>query len=569
MNRSRPLLGLAVALAALPAAASAQTVLVRVLASETSAPVFGALTYLVDPAGATVRNGLTDERGRALFVGIPAATYRVRVEMIGMASVETDLFEVAAGTSISKDVRLESSAIQLEGIEVETDGGRCRLRPGEEGLAIAEVWDEARKALTAAALTDAQGTYRYETMMYDRRLDRDFTILDQEESRREGYMLTPFESRPAEDLVTNGFVQPDGRGQIYYAPDAGVLLSDPFLDTHCFRLRRGSGERAGLLGLAFEPTGENRRVVDITGTMWIDGETAELRWLEFTYQQLDPDLRSDDVGGRVDFRRMPAGTWIVPEWWIRMPAVAERVDAEGVRRRFINGYQVTGGLVLEVREAGGRRLGQRVETGGFEGVVLDSLGAPVAGARVGVVGSNQEVYTNGEGRYGITGVNPGRYQIRFVDPTLELIGFVPPAVVRDVVRGEVTTLDYHMPSVGDVLFDLCRETPRPEDSAILAGTVRDGQRRPVEGAQVMVQWTTYRMRSTSERDVRVDGSDTDGFSTTTDSEGFYRFCGVPTDMLLNVRGMNGEQQSPQYELRIGVDRLAVIQAIEIGRAPGR
>ncbi len=70
-----------------------------------------------------MKNTLTDERGRALFIGIPAATYRVRVEMIGMATSESKLFEVADGMSVAREVRLESSAIQLEGIEVDLDGG--------------------------------------------------------------------------------------------------------------------------------------------------------------------------------------------------------------------------------------------------------------------------------------------------------------------------------------------------------------------------------------------------------------------------------------------------------------
>ncbi|NIR40889.1 MAG: hypothetical protein GWO22_34680, partial [Actinobacteria bacterium] len=92
------------------------------------------------------------------------------------------------------------------------------------------MWDEARKALAVASFTDQRGSYRYETMTYNRRMDRDFTILSEEESRREGYMLSPFESRPAEDLVENGFVQREDGDQVYYAPDADVLLSDAFLD---------------------------------------------------------------------------------------------------------------------------------------------------------------------------------------------------------------------------------------------------------------------------------------------------------------------------------------------------
>ncbi|MFB3044332.1 MAG: carboxypeptidase-like regulatory domain-containing protein, partial [Acidimicrobiia bacterium] len=82
------------------------------------------------------------------------------------------------------------------------------------------------------------------------------------------------------------------------------------------------------------------------------------------------------------------------------------------------------------------------EPGGVEGVVVDSLGMLRQGVRVGVVGSNQEVYTNTSGRYSITGLNPGRYQVRFVDPELEAYGFLAEPVARDVIRGQMTALDY-------------------------------------------------------------------------------------------------------------------------------
>ncbi len=419
-----------------PSGASAQTVLVRVVDGESMAPSVGAIASLETPDGTLVRNTLTDERGRALFIGVPVGTYRVRAEMIGMATAQTDVFTLSDGTTINEELRLESSAIQLEGIEVELDAGRCSVRPGQEGLLVARIWDEARKALSAASLTDRSGAYRYETVRYDRRLDRDGIILNEDQEKREGYMSTPFESRPAEDLAENGYVQRDGRDFVYYAPDAAVLLSDPFLDNHCFRLP-GRND-SGLVGLGFEPTGDRKNVPDIGGTMWLDAETAELRWLEFEYQYLDPEMTSEMVGGRVDFERMPNGTWIVPEWWIRMPVMGSQTNFQRERRPYIAQYHQTGGLVLEAREAGGRSLGQRAQTGGIEGVVTDSLGIPLPGVRVGVVGSNQEVYSDRAGQFSITGLTDGRYQVRFVDARLEQAGYIPEPVPKDVIRGEMS-----------------------------------------------------------------------------------------------------------------------------------
>ena len=168
----------------------------------------------------------------------------------------------------------------------------------------------------------------------------------------------------------------------------------------------------------------------------------------------------------MDFRRLPSGAWIVPEWWIRMPAVAQSFDETGFRRLSVSGFHLTGGVVLAIREAGGRSLGGSVPTGGVEGVVLDSLGMFRRGLTVGVVGSPQRVFTNAEGRYSITGLNPGRYQIQIDDAELARYGFSPDPVVRDVIRGEMSTLDYHLPSVGDVLFEACRGESRSEGSAV-------------------------------------------------------------------------------------------------------
>ena len=85
MRFSRVLLAILIAtsLASISTHVNAQTVLARVLDGEDSRPVFGALTYLVDSEGTVLKNALTDQLGRALFVGLEAGAFRVRVEMIG------------------------------------------------------------------------------------------------------------------------------------------------------------------------------------------------------------------------------------------------------------------------------------------------------------------------------------------------------------------------------------------------------------------------------------------------------------------------------------------------------
>ena len=568
MNRLRSL-GIVTALVLASAAGvTAQTVLIRVVDGEAARPMFGALAYLEDASGQTARNALTDERGRALFVGIAPGRYRVRVEMIGMATASTELFDIAAGTTVSEDLRLESSAIQLDGLEVELEAGRCRVRPGGEGLVVAEVWEEARKALSAASFTDQRGSYRYETMKYERQIDRGTgVILSEEQSRRDGYMRTPFESLPAEELAMNGFVQEAGREFVYYAPDATVLLSDEFLDTHCFRMADSRNEN-GLIGLGFEPTGDDKTVPDIQGVMWLDPETAELKWLEFRYTYLDEEMTSPEVGGRVDFQRMPDGTWIVPEWWIRMPVMTTQTDFQGRARAYIARYHQTGGLVLEAKEAGGRSLGQRAETGGVEGIVMDSVGVPLRGVRVGVVGSNQEVFSNANGEFSITGLTEGKYQIRFVDARLESMGYIPEPVARDVIRGEMTRVEYHTPSIGDVLFEACRGVTREEGSVLLAGTVIDARGNPAPDVAVRVTWTGFHTRGGGteiDRNLNNLAQTTDGFQATTTNTGFFRFCGVPANTELILRAERGEAEVEPVTVQIADFETGALRVLQLNR----
>jgi len=538
-------------------AASAQTVLARALDADSGQPISGALAYLVGADGATVRNALTDQIGRAMFVDVAAGEYRVRVEMIGRTTTTSAGFTAAPDAPARVDVRLPSSAIALEGIEVSADD-RCSIRP-EEGLNIARVWDEARKALEAASFTDRSDSYRYATETYERDMDREARVVERETSTtREGFMRVPYSSLPAEELLENGFVQPAGPGgrSTYYAPDAQVLLSDAFLDTHCLRLRSGEGEAEGLLGVGFEPSSDrSRRLPDIAGTLWLDPETAELEWLEYRYVNVLPGIATDLVGGRVDFQRMPDGTWIVPTWWIRMPRLVRENAPSGGTRTRIDGYRQVGGRVLEVRSSRGEAF-LRGETGTVEGSVQDSLGVlPVAGVQVGVVGSNQTVFTDAEGRFRITGLTGGTYRIGFTHDRWEALGLEADPITREVTPGEVTNVLYRMPALSELIYAACRpgeaEDAPMEGTAMLAGRVMEpGGRRPVPELPVQVRWEEFRMSGGGPRGRELTGAAVHGFETLTDERGFYRVCGVPEERLLRVSVRVEDREIPVDSLRI-------------------
>jgi hypothetical protein len=521
--------------------------------------VFGAIAQLIDERGEVVRQVLSDEQGRALFVSVPAARYRVRAEMIGMATLESNVFEVSSRATDPRELRLVPRAIDLEAIDVRAERRRCIARPTEEGLVVATLWDEARKALSAAAITEQQGLYRYETMTYERDVDvSSGVVLRDEESRSEGYMRTPFSTLAAENLVGNGFVRDDGGELVYYAPDANVLLSDAFLDTHCFRLDEGP-ESGNVIGLAFEPLERRGRVADVAGTLWLDRRTAELRWLDYTYHNLPVQVRSATARGRVEFQRLPAGSWIVPDWWIEMPILANRLLDDGSSRVALTRTRRAGGRVLDVHEAGGRSLARRNAAGGIEGVVVDSAGAPIAGARVGAVGWNQSAFTDDEGAFALLGMREGSYEVRYTDPRLADFGLVPPLVVREVIPGEVSFIQLHMPPVADLLRAACSGVDTLASTGAIIGRVLDAASRPVEGATVRATWSSFET-------VGGDAGgalfvDTSGLETTTGADGTYRLCGVVRGEPLEVVSVVGGVERVADRLTIPEDQVGALLEI--------
>ena len=52
--------------------------------------------------------------------------------------------------------------------------------------------------------------------------------MSEERSLNRSFLLAPYVSRPADSLVAEGFASIDPDTSFYWAPDAEVLLSDPF-----------------------------------------------------------------------------------------------------------------------------------------------------------------------------------------------------------------------------------------------------------------------------------------------------------------------------------------------------
>ncbi len=283
-------------------------------------PIAGAFVLLEDESGQVLLRTLTGPTGAFRLRAPSAGTWRIRAERIGYATAVSPAIELKEGRTLDYRFEVATRPIYLRELPVE-ERGRCSLLPSTEALELQEVWDEARKALSATAWTGQQPYFRFDAVLHTRSLDPRGRPVGEpllEEARF--YGRHPFRSIPARDLVLGGFVQEPPGLVAYYAPDADVLLSDAFVRRHCFRLERGRNGSAGLLGLRFETVPQSR-LPDIEGVMWLDPRSAELRSLDFRYVNLEGPADAEGLGGQVDFARLPSGAWIVRRWWIRTPVI--------------------------------------------------------------------------------------------------------------------------------------------------------------------------------------------------------------------------------------------------------
>ncbi len=514
--------------------------------------VAGAMVTLLDRQGREDERTLTHADGYFVVTARSPGEFRIRIDRIGYATTFSRFVHLSKGDTVALRLAATPDPVSLQDIEVTADRRECRLRP-EEGLAVAKVWEEARKALATAAWTQDRGLYRYETLRVRRELDEaGWQVESESRSYGHSYASAPYVARSADSLVTHGFVEIAPTGIVFWAPDAEVLLSDAFLDSHCVALVPDGEDQDAVIGLAFEPV-EMGGVPDITGTMWLDRRTAHLRRVDFRFVNLNvqPWLLEVEPGGSVDFVELSSGAWIVPSWQMRMFRAGEGgihpltgrpyPTLEGVTEhsgRVLQAYQ--GDEVVFKGDAGMR----------ITGAVRDSLGAGLANARVFLPGSGAQATTDAAGHFELSHLAPGEYALRFSHPYLDSLGYepAPSNVIVQPHASEPAQVVMDAPPLREVLERICESADPPEPmmttgtpprlavrAGMLMGHVRDEEGTPVEDARVVVMPQAYEVAALMDpKKARAAGNFRSWTIEKTAISGFFRVCWVPVDVPVEV-----------------------------------
>lgn len=533
-------------LVALSASARAQTILGTVVdASER--PVGGVVVFMLDSTSAVVARALSTESGAFRVAAPRAGSYRLRTMRIGYRPTTTEPIPLLLGGEVTRRVSLTGALVALDTVRI-VDRNSCRVA-ADSGFATFAILDQARTALAAAQLTAAGKTVNATTLSYERTLEPDGRrVLKQSSTLRTDYVTQPWRGITPESARRNGFVSvANDRTTTYFAPSIDILLSNAFVEDHCFRMA-GDRRDQTLVGVAFEPTPERKKLPEIRGTLWLDRKTAELRRLDYRYVNVS---REEEVaGGDVAFARLTDGGWVISRWNIRMPLLEEvvRTQALGGNAVRLTGLQVSGGEVVLVTRAtaiGRDTLWSRPALV-LAGVVIDSAsGTPIANAAVSLMGANAGATTDSRGRYSIAGVLPGTYLVETRTPELDAIG----SVNQSTLTFDDSTASYRIrvPSAAQLTASICAARALgPSDAAIVGRVFQKGDTIPAANARVTAEWTDIAVRDEHGVTVQRTGRRLEGRTAV---DGVYRLCGVPRGTTITLGASMGAVRSEVRNLR--------------------
>src|SRR3569833_986384 len=318
-----------IAVAVIGSTAQAQAVR-GVVVDEGDRPVPGVVVFMLDSTSSVVGRALSNEAGEFRVAATRAGTYRLRTMRIGYRPSTSDAIALLLGGEVEKRVALSGSLVALDTVRV-VDRNSCRVMSDATAAATFAVLEQARTALSAAQLKMAGRNISATTVAYDRVLDAEGRRVTQQSSRTAtAYVAQPWRSITPDSAHRAGFVVVgNDNSTTYFAPSIDVLLSNAFVDDHCFRLVTDR-KQPNVVGVAFEPSSDRKKIPEIKGTLWVDRRSAELQRLDYRYVNISSEQENAGAGGDASFGRMMNGGWVISRWSIRMPLLEQLIRAQAL-----------------------------------------------------------------------------------------------------------------------------------------------------------------------------------------------------------------------------------------------
>jgi hypothetical protein len=535
---------------------AAQEVLVEVVEASNGKPIVGANVSLADTTGTSFFGNFSDQGGHAVLRAPSSGKYMVRADKVGY-DTWTSVILYVTGTPIH--VRAGMAPTRNPTTAIVRSETACQLLT-PPGTPAGDLWIEIKKALTASALTEAQGLVPLDVDLYDRALDRNLGVVSERTEQRTRVARRPATGISWDQIDSTRRASVSG-GDVYRPPEAATLVSDQFVKSHCFAAIRGYGPETGLTGLEFRPAKVGSQP-ELTGILWLDPKGNALRSLNFDYVNLPIPLRLARTTGRLEFQQLPGGQWIVPRWYIRMPRVAQITSADvgspAVARDTLVGFQEVGGTSRPAgtapppsatNAAGSAAPGNpaRPTSAGnpsgetsapaqsiITGVVYDSTtGMPLKDVLISTGGGRFKTTTGGGGRYELLVDAPLADTIFFEHPRLRLLHIedrIQTISVPSGTRGQANVL---VPSYATLRRRLCGRNETGTDSeGMAAGYVRDPVGQPVPNAHI---WTTWQITWIEQNGRLVSTNQQRTVETDSGSDGSYLMCGFTRGAQITAR----------------------------------
>ncbi len=525
-------------------AARAQTVR-GIVVDQADRPMAGVVVLLMDAGARIAARGLSNAHGEYRIVAAAPGNYTLRTLRIGFRPTVSDAVALVVGRETELRLRIANLPLVLDTIRI-VDRSICRMFT-DSGAATYAVWDQVRTALIAAQLTAASRTVAATTVSYERSLDpgpgrTTGHVLKQQSTVSTDYVSRAWRTLPPDSLRQAGYVVnlPDN-STVYYAPGLDMLLSAGFVEDHCFRLTTDP-KRAGLLGIAFEPTPERKRTPEIRGTLWLDRATSQLQRLEFRYVNATRD-QEEQAGGDLEFAPMRDGAWIISRWNIRMP-VYQQVLRRGVEAELRLAEILVAGGELALARRGNDTLWAQPPLA-LRGVALDSIsGSPLSGARVSLAGTSLAAVADTRGRFTVAGVLPGQYTAEVRTASLDSVNAVHRAAIT--VTDAAAPVEIRVPGAKQIATLVCG-TAGARDSVsgiVLGGVYLRGDTTPahdIKSLKVIGEWGAATADAAGAGDsnaMRVRHVEVRAAR-----DGTFRLCRVPTNTAITLHATSDSAET--------------------------